>query len=633
MPTIWNTPYPFPLKKICLVASAIFSACALQAQQPPPPPADTTSQETPLAEVQVRENRLETPLSRLTRPTTVLRKSLLAQIPVQSIQEALSQVGGLDVRTRGPLGVQADLGIRGGGFDQTLVLLDGMKLSDPQTGHHSLNLPINLDQVERIEITKTGASRLYGPNAFAGAVNIVSQMPERSGMRLSAYGGQFLDAGGSASLSLVGKNYSQYQAISYDRSSGYRPNTDFSTLNAFVKGELCLDRNRFRFIGGYTDNRFGANSYYSDRFPDQYEEVKTFFFGLEQELHASDNVVIKPRLYYRRNDDRFLLVRDDPDFYRNTHRTDVLAGELHGSWKNRLGTAGFGAELRRETIASSNLGDHRRLNAGIFAEQRFSFLGDRMYFTPGIYVNWLSDHGWEAYPGLEAGFWAFDQYLLYASAGRSFRLPTYTDLFYRDPSNLGNPALRPESAWQYEVGVRRSGKGWRAEANVFYRDGRDLIDWIRTSESGPWQPVNFRRSTILGGEISATIAFPELLQRDRFFLQRLDLSYTAMDFRPDTTVEVSRYALSHLRHQLVAGIRHRIVGGLTNDLRLRVIERFGQTPYVLLDCRLAWTFPNGANLYLEGSNLFNTEYREIGTVPMPGIWARLGGSYRLDFNR
>jgi iron complex outermembrane receptor protein len=273
------------------------------------------------------------------------------------------------------------------------------------------------------------------------------------------------------------------------------------------------------------------------------------------------------------------------------------------------------------------------LNAGIFAEHRFALLGQRLFVTPGIYVNWLSDHGWEAYPGIEAGYRAFGQYLFYATAGRSFRLPTYTDLYYSDPANQGNPSLAPESAWQFEWGVRRSGTSWRAEANVFYRNGRNLIDWIRADENALWQPVNFRSKNTLGGELSAALVFPELLGRDSFFLQRFDLSLTWMDVRPDTSVAASRYALSHLRKQLVAGFRHRIVGRLTNDVRLRWVERSGQAPYCLLDCRLAWTFRNGAGLYLEGTNLLNTEYREIGTVPMPGFWLRLGGTFHLGLGR
>ena len=87
-------------------------------------------------------------------------KTTIAQMPVQTVQELLNNLPGLDVRQRGGSGVQADISMRGGTFDQVLILLNGVAISDPQTGHHTLNLPIDLNMVERVEILQGGAISL-----------------------------------------------------------------------------------------------------------------------------------------------------------------------------------------------------------------------------------------------------------------------------------------------------------------------------------------------------------------------------------------------------------------------------------------------------------------------------------------
>jgi iron complex outermembrane receptor protein len=152
---------------------------------------DTTIIE--LSDVIITENRMQTPFSESARSMYVITKSQLASLPVQSVAEALTYVPGVDIRQRGPMGIQTDIGIRGGTFDQTLILINGVKVSDPQTGHHSFNLPLNLDNIERIEVLKGQGARIYGQNAFNGAINIITKVPEKKAVFLIGYLVDFLN--------------------------------------------------------------------------------------------------------------------------------------------------------------------------------------------------------------------------------------------------------------------------------------------------------------------------------------------------------------------------------------------------------------------------------------------------------
>ena len=141
---------------------------------------------TELASAIVVGHRVALPQQSIGHTLDVLTATQIAQLPVATVTEALQYVPGLDLRQRGPRGVQADLSIRGGSFEQVLVLVDGIKLTDPQTGHHTLNIPVPLENVERIEVLKGPGARLYGQNAFAGAINIVTKAAAGDAVQLSA---------------------------------------------------------------------------------------------------------------------------------------------------------------------------------------------------------------------------------------------------------------------------------------------------------------------------------------------------------------------------------------------------------------------------------------------------------------
>lgn len=581
---------------------------------------DTTS--TVLDEVIIQENRIQLPFSKQSRNITIVDKLDLETSPARSLQEVLSFVPGVDVRQRGVTGVQADVGIRGGSFEQTLMLLNGIKLSDPQTGHHMMNIPVPLLEIERVEVLKGPASRIFGQNAYAGAVNVITALSSERSLRLQGYAGDFGMKGLSFAGSLPVGDYKQNVAISYDDSNGHQYNSDYQVTNLFYEGGLDLnEKNSLRGMISYSDRTFGANNFYTSAFPDQWESVQTTLASLSHTFD-NDNFYLNTRGYWRRNVDEFRLRRNEPAFFQNNHTSDVFALEANGNFRSSLGTTGFGLEARLELLDSNNLGERDRTLYGIFLEQFFP-LGDKWDLRAGVYSNYYSEYGWKHFPGGELGFQATENLRLYSGYGVSFRIPTYTDLYYIGPTNIGNENLVPEEAQNFEIGAKWSKGGFRGELVYFLRNTDNLIEWTRPNEGTPWQPQNFNEVGFNGIEASLTY---RINPKNSFIhVREIMVSYNYIDASLQEAQEVeTRYSLTALKNQFIAGALVGIGQKLEWNTKVRYIERMAQAPYFLLDMRVDYNRTGTFGLFAEASNITNTDYIEAGTVQMPGRWFRAG---------
>lgn len=630
---------------------------------------DTTSviREYDLEEIEVTAQRAPVTFSETARIIAVISRSELTQLPAQTLPELLDYLPGVDVRQRGSEGVQADLTIRGGTFDQTLILLNGINITDPQTGHHNLNLPVSFDQIERIELLEGPASRVYGPNAFSGAVNIVTTQPEEETISGHfSYGEHNLTSTNISGTLRTGR-FTHLLALDNRSSDGYINNTDFSAGNVFYNTWAELPDGKLNVQFGFADKGFGANSFYTPKYPEQYEKTQTWFSSLK--WNSNSKLHLTPGIYWRRHSDRFELFRNEaPEWYKshNYHQTDVLGLQLNSWFLSPLGKTAVGTEARSENIRSNVLGEKMENPQKIPGENSYFthaksrtsfsvFLEHSVYLnkfavSAGVLLHHFSDPGfsWNLYPGAEISYQISTPVKLYAAAGQSLRMPTFTDLYYSGPTNQGNPDLKPEEIQNLEGGFKFQTKFVRGNISLFTQKGKNLIDWIKPAESDKWQTQNLTSVTSSGIEIGSQF-YPQVIWGDNFFISQVSASYFYNHLKKQEEAEIiSYYVLDNLKHKFSFTLQHKITKRLTASWNLTAQDRNGNytlynintgtgteteyEPFWLLDGKLNYHV-GIADWYVSATNLFDTGYFDLGNVPQPGRWFRTGIRINLGIDK
>ncbi len=565
-----------------------------------------------LDQVMLSGTRLMIPFSQQSRSITTIDAEQIQASPASSLAELLQQEAGVDIRRRGPMGSQADLYIRGGSFDQTLLLIDGIKLEDAQTGHHTLNAALPLELIERIEIIKGPAARVYGQNAFTGAINIVTKTVFEDAMDLRLSGGSFEQLNGSFTAYKSLEKSAHMVNVSRYTSRGYRYNTDYDQSSYTIKSALNTDKNPVNLIGTFAQRAFGANGFYaSPAATDQYEETQTSLLGVQTQLKRKD-WVWTPRIYWRRNQDEYIYLRNDPTAYRNLHTTNKLAAELHGQWENAWGTTGVGIDLAQTYMSSNNLGNRSRFATTLFIEHRLQFINNRLDVIPGVAVTSFSDFGSFAYPGLDLGYALSRGWRIYSNMGYTYRIPTYTDLYYSDPNTLGDADLEPEKALAYEIGMRLKEGSLRFSAAWFRRDADNLIDYVKNNPDDLWQAANVRGLFTQGWE--ANLQYVLAWQKTSHNIQ---LSFTQIN--DDLSVapgELSRYSINSFRNRAVGQWRGQWSETWESTLIYKYGKREGQDAFNVADASLLYHRPR-YTLRLAAENIFGADYSETNLVPMP----------------
>ena len=565
-----------------------------------------------LNEVVVASSRIDLPLSENSRSIQIISAETIRLSGVTNVADLLQQVSGVDIRRRGVEGTQADLYIRGGSFDQTLLLIDGIKLEDVQTGHHTLNFVLPLEVIERIEILKGPAARVFGQNAFTGAINIVTKSALSTTAVLAARVGSFKQRNGEATFGTSNENSSLLAHYSIKSSDGYRYNTDFTNHNVFLKGQLNKSKRPIDIIASFSERKFGANGFYAlPIHVDQYEETQASLIAFSTKIQK-EKWVYKPRVYWRRGQDMYVFVRNNPALYRNLHITNKLGASLDASYFSSLGTTGLGVDLARVSIDSNNLGERERFITTLFAEHRFQFFRNRLDITPGLSVSNYTDFGTQFFPGVDIGFAINPSFRLFANAGYTYRIPTFTDLYYSDPTTLGNENLRAEEAITEEIGFRWTKNSSQISMAVFNRSARNLIDYIRPTTEGRFEASNIRKVNTQGFEFEVKTQF--ILGNNP---QLFTLGYTYLNDDVDQiNVDFSRYSINSLRHHLTFNQ----ISNFNKNLSLTWNYKLGQRPerdaYHVFDASIRYKI-KAVELDLSFFNIFDEVYSESNLVPLP----------------
>lgn len=597
---------PLRIARLLGAFSLSISAPAIAAQ----------SQTTVNEHVVVTATATGVPFEQVTRSVDVITRDQIERLPARSVADVLRLVAGVDVRSRGERGVQTDFSLRGAAFGQTLVLVDGQRINDVQSGHHNGDIPVPLDQVERIEILQGAGSSLHGADAFGGTINVIT----RSGTiapsaRLG--GGQFGSVDAAAAATLTTGSVRHALAVDASHSDGFMFARDFDVATAGVRSTLGPHT---RVFAGFTRKAFGANGFYGAS-PSK-EWTNQFLAGGDHELTLRDGWRMTMAASYRTHGDRFLWDVRKPGQSENTHRTHAATGTVRATREMRRDLRlSLGAEAGGDWMQSSNLGDRSFARESGFAEVQWH-PSAAVTIVPAARVDHYSRFGSAASPSLSAGWWVSSRVKVRGAAGRAFRVPTFTELYYTDPNHQASGALEPERSLATEAGVDwLPAAGWLARATVFDRRDRDIIDWVRPSTLVKWQTTNVQRVNTRGIELGAQRS---LGGRGGTLL---GVQYVWLRSDPEGLDMLSKYLLEYSKHTLVGSGSVVLPLGVSWGQRLEYRARYDGQTYWLAETRVGRRVRR-VEVYVEATNLFNESYQEIAGVIAAPRWVRAGLSIR-----
>jgi outer membrane cobalamin receptor len=600
------------LKKYLPAVLLCVSSAFAQQRDPSLQTSDKVASQTPITQSITVTTTLEPlPLAESDRSINLIsprEQPLLSN----SVVDLLRQDASLNLQARAANGVQADLSLRGTTFEQSLILLNGLRINDPETGHLNLDIPIPLDAVTRIDILHGSGSTFYGSDAIGGAVNLLTQ-PPAAGLTLigSAGGGSYSSIEQHLRASYTTGPLAEQLTASRDTSDGFIPDRNYSSNALASETWLTTKPGTTDILLATSDRPYGANLFYGP-YP-SWERTKGWFASIQQQLGPQTAASFG----YRRHSDLFVLFVDQPQIYENNHITTSYEGALRRADTLAPNTTlSYGLEADGDTIHSNSLGQHTRNQGAGYANLSLRAL-DRFSLSLGAREELLSGGDQVFSPSVAAAYTLTHTVRLRASAGHGFRLPTYVDLYYADPTTLGNPNLKPESSWSYEGGADWTPSNGRLTltAAAFRLQQKDTIDYSKLvlatqalTFAEPWQAINIQNLNITGAEATARLRLNAN--------QQLQFSYTAAHAASPPPNILSEYAYNYAAQNALArwtGTFHQ----LTANTQINIVQKTQHTAYPLWDVALS---RNTGHLrpYLRALNLSNTGYQEIPQVPLQG---------------
>lgn len=621
-----------------------------------------------LSEISVISSRVPIVWHKQARMITTIGRREITSAPAQSVNDLLKYSASVDVRQRGAIGAQTDVGIRGGNSEQAALLLNGINISDPQTSHNSFDLPISVLQVDGIDILEGPAGKITGASSLMGAVNVRTSMAEENKFSFNFEGGSFgyLNAGMRFDLAKGKRGALPVKnsiSASYTRSDGYTRseeghlNMDYKTVKTFYQGEYSDDDVQVSWYAGLSTKDYGSNRFWA-KYDNQFEHTFKSFTAVKG--HNKKGVLtISPSLYWNHGTDRFELFRGEPEKYPfNYHKTNVYGVNLNNWFNWFAGTTAFGGEIRNDEIVSGNLGEPlshpkhikgtnrnyeyglNRTNTSFFLEH--NLIKEKYTVSAAILAikNSWAEMDMKVYPSadLSVALLKNENNLLrlFCSYNSSLRMPSVTELYYSVGGHKADKHLKPEEAKALELGLKYYSNKINSSLSLFSNRMTNLIDWIRNTADGdeaPWQSVNFGKIHSRGLLVQTSLT-PDW-GWNSFRLKSLNASYSYLNQTKNRTENIqSKYVLEYLKHKFVAGVELQLCNNLNLNIHYRFQDRVGTytdvdgkvlsfKPYGIFDARLTYNFKN-FRFYVEGNNITGVKYNDFGMIPEPGFWFMAG---------
>lgn len=607
---------------------------------------------TTLDDIEVVTENTSSLLNENGQLTSSINVQQIQTTPAHAVNDVLKQLPNIDVRQRGGFGLQTDLSVRGASCDQTTILLNGVDISSPQTGHYSADFPFSVNAISKIELAE-------GSNGSAGTINVVVSPDTFNHVNLQASTGFAGLIDGNVVANLKSKHTFHKMNASASRCDGSVDNSDFKQVQAFYIGKVDISKLIIEYQGGFSGKSFGANSFYSPAYPNQFDATHKILASARFETKTP--VHFNGIVSWHRNYDNFQLIRDS-SFGENFHRVDVLNFSPDWSYRWKGGKTNVKFDYRHEDIISSNLGipmendsiavfNHKGkfydkqkkrdiLRATIQHNLLFSKWNLNMALT--FAKNFDDDAKVQVLPSVNSQVVINKHWKLYASWNKSLRFPTFTELFYKSPTQEGNKDLQPEKLNTWSINTHYSSTFLEATISGYFTHGKDMIDWVMFNADDVFHSSNYKLNNF-GVETDATLYFNHLFDCIPMSLS-LGYHFIHQNREDDETIFKSYYALEYLKHKFTTSFNIEIIKNLNATLSYRFQARNGgyivyvnnvntktlhdYDPYGILDFKISYDWKR-VGLFGELNNILNTEYFDFGNVPQPGILGKIGIKVKL----
>ncbi|MBP1645298.1 MAG: TonB dependent [Bacteroidetes bacterium] len=591
------------------------------------------------------------PVNQVAKIVTTITREEIGRLRPQSIQDLLSYAASVDIQTRGSHGVQADVSIRGGSFDQSAILLNGINISNPQTGHYSFDIPINISDIERIEILHSPSAIVYGASAFSGGINIITKKNIEKELSAKLEGGSYGLFAGEIGGAYRIKNVDNRLSFGYKQSDGYINNSDYRIFNLLYGSRVNLKENKIDIQLGYNKKNYGANTFYSAAYPNQFDNTSSVLASVKGEFGSK--LKFLPSIYWNRHYDKFELIKNSGK--SNNHRSDVLGSNLNMQYHSKLGLTNFGLELRNESILSnvlglmmsSPVGDYtkkdNRLNLSYMLQHNIKYKGFTMAMGVLGFENTAFKQAFKLYPSLSVDYKINNNINVFSSYSQSSRLPTFTDLYYTTKTHIGNTDLKQEESESVELGSKYRNRYFLSYVSGFWLGGKNMIDWVKKNPDDKWESKNITQISKFGLEVGVKLFLNEMISSLKY-PTTLKIDYSRMHQEVIKNEYISNYALNYLREKLTAQLYLPLYKDkLSTTVSFRYQKRMGQylkyedlkpaqkvdyPAFTTMDISINYNLKN-FNIYCNLNNIYNTKYFDLGNVPQAGFWVICGVSINL----
>ncbi len=600
--------------------------------------------------VTITANQLTQQQKESGRNVISIKGEIFASFPVHSIDELLRYLPGIEVQQRGPQGSQSDITIRGGTFQQVLVIIDGVKLNDPLTGHFSNYIPINPSEIERIEILKGAASAIYGSEAVGGVVHIITKtfaankISSKSLIKGRIAAGEYNLLNADAYFRLAEKKSTFSGGITTNNATGQalRGTTSFfhlTTANIAFSQKMKKDWT-LSLRTAIDMRKFNAQNFYTTFASDTSNEKVNSWWNHVNLNKKTRKGVLNFDVAYKKLRDQYWF---RPSSVPNDNKTNLFTTQLYytGSLqKNHTYTTGF--QLHRKQITSNDRGNHILWHGAAYAILRQKLKND-FYFNESIRLDWDESYGAVLVPQINAA-WSPSKISIRASAGKSIRDADFTERYNNynkalvTSGRIGNPDLTAEDSWNFEAGADyNASASFKISGTFFYRNHNNLIDWANTSYADMPRKINLspagsyalaknlEKVKTSGAELD--VIYNKKISDNTNLLATL--GFTWLHSKNKDSIP-SFYISSHAKYLVNFSTAYTVksflfsVTGLyknRNEQKSAAINASITPSYFVLNTKIGYQFlKKVGRLFVQADNLFNKQYSDLLGSKMPGRW-------------